>query len=654
MEIQLDSIKFNHDPGGHETDALTLGRNGHAFVRVPEWRSSGGLVQSAVAYAVRGTNADALTVQARFRVPTPQLAEVEVRALDANNPAANVLGAVGRAAVGFNFETMSPFVTFPLHNTRLAGAGVGTHEVRWRWQVRVPPSQNFTDFAFTSHKIYTVLARPNAPWQQSPDHTDEFQLPWVEVLDWACRWAGGARDEDQAAELITRSLHALGPHLIRYDEHGGHSTYTHSTSRNTGARDFLCNRFLRLLRGEGLPPHRLVNCSDCATIVSVFANILGCSLSPSTMAATQPPDGVGFLLNQILPVGFEAWSPNFHFGRFSYHEVAWKGACTETDGVFDACLRLDRDADPFAAPHEPLLAVNMPFGFQGDRQYGDLLARNVAGGRNRCIPSREPITVKISNPLLPEPPLPPDPQFAALMDRFNFDLKRDLELPPENILIWNFRLLDEQLPDWQLVETSDLLNRVGRVRSLETIWRRADSDSYLRLDVYDCTSPEEARRVVFGLLGQTSHPDISRRAGIGEVTFALPSGILVLFARANLAVRVRDASDRPQSVEHIAEHLDRLLTEKPAGAGGFHELKAASVASAVTAAKPGEAVPLVSDALSARRGHSWYKFFSPSGAFRVIDGRPHYLVADVGEQEVSILQVDPDRKTKAGRMRFSL
>jgi hypothetical protein len=54
--------------------------------------------------------------------------------------------------------------------------------------------------------------------------------------------------------------------------------------------------------------------------------------------------------------------------------VAWKGAFTATEEIFDACLQVDGDADPTAPPHTPLLPVDMVFGVPGDGNYRDRLS----------------------------------------------------------------------------------------------------------------------------------------------------------------------------------------------------------------------------------------------------------------------------------------
>jgi hypothetical protein len=128
---------------------------------------------------------------------------------------------------------------------------------------------------------------------------------------------------------------------------------------------------LELLKGgKGLGNR--VNCTDCATIVSTFSNILGCNLWQSRMFSDM---SYQFGLNPILAIGYKVWQTACNGPGFGYHEVAWKGNCTENDELFDACLQVDGDNDPTANDplHSALLPTNMLFGNPGDMQYLDRL-----------------------------------------------------------------------------------------------------------------------------------------------------------------------------------------------------------------------------------------------------------------------------------------
>lgn len=393
--ISLKAIKFNHSAGSCNTDALTIRRNATQAVNVPEWTEGVSVnpEDSPAAYSIADTNGNTITIQARFHCTNPEIRRVQVRALDAvTDPpgqsgcagliaklirlfikavAGNVLGEVQERWVDLAAGD-SGFVPFTLINTRLSNAGVSKRTTEWRWQYRFNTGDPWQELRHTSHRIYVVLRTPTLPWVQTAGST---QLPWTEVLDYACSWAVLSGDIDQAATKITQRVYALGPGTMSYDCPGGGATHYAIGS-------FDCTKFLELLRG-GPGNGSLVNCTDCATILSTFANILGCDLWQSRME-------FGFQLNPFIAIGYGAWYPgcsNWGGTSFSYHEVAWKGACTAADAVFDACLQLDADATPDSPPHSPVLATNMVFGDCNSLGYRLRLSPNTPGGCSNCNPA---------------------------------------------------------------------------------------------------------------------------------------------------------------------------------------------------------------------------------------------------------------------------
>jgi hypothetical protein len=399
MSVQLQGVKFNHDSSSASADALNLRRNATEFVTVPEWRHgvSVSAEDSPVCYAQRETTGNTLTIQANLRRLDPSLQSVEVRAVDPTvdppGPSGclgliarifraiiralfgNVLGDLRPRSVTFGANGETGWQTFELQHVRLWSVGVGARTTTWRWQYRTGSSDPWTDFATTNHRIYVVLEVPKSPWQQSPYAASNTQLPWTEVLDYSCSWAILASNADEAATAVTRNVFDLGPSVVEYDCPGGGSTHYAWGS-------FDCTAFLDRLKG-GAGNGRYVNCTDCATILSTFANILGCDLWQSRM-------GWGFGLNPMLGIGSSIWEPaclssgHGWTGSFSYHEVAWKGACTSSEEVFDACLKVDGDADPTTAPHTAMLVANLRFGDPGDGVYRDRLA--TPAGRPSCDP----------------------------------------------------------------------------------------------------------------------------------------------------------------------------------------------------------------------------------------------------------------------------
>ncbi len=365
--ITLESIAFNHDTSTAHRDAISIRRNASTTVTVPEWRR-GSTVAAAdcpAAYSIEQTRGQTITVRATFRRDDASPSQFRVRTFNPNDtraagclyaileklgvkfvwrpppPVLNALGEVVETAVDFGgSDTVS--VELPLRDTQIPERGVGVYYDTWHWQYRIG-NANWTDFEVTNHKIYAVLDRPTAPWTQAAGSTE---LPWTDALDFACEWASGATTRDAVATAITKRIYDLGPSVIEYDCPGGGSSH-YSWGH------FDCSSFIDRLRG-GPGLGRYVNCSDCATFVSTFANLVGCDLWQSVM-------GYSFDLYPIRGIGSSVWETACGWGGFNYHEVAWKDGCTESDPIFDACLQVDGDSNPLSAPHTPLLPTNIVF-----------------------------------------------------------------------------------------------------------------------------------------------------------------------------------------------------------------------------------------------------------------------------------------------------
>jgi hypothetical protein len=207
------------------------------------------------------------------------------------------------------------------------------------------------------HRLYIILARPTAPWTQ--------ETPWVAALDLACGWAAGANNADDAARLVTERYNGSG--VVKYDTDSGSTMYGLTTFNLTEMLE-------RLTGGVGLGEK--VNCTDSANTVSTLANVIGCDLWQSRMESN-------FALNPVIAIGYNIWEVPFGSG-FSYHEVPWKGACTENEHVFDGCLKVDADADPTQPPHTPLLPTNMLFGDCSAMNYCKRLCPPQAEGCPKC------------------------------------------------------------------------------------------------------------------------------------------------------------------------------------------------------------------------------------------------------------------------------
>jgi hypothetical protein len=185
---------------------------------------------------------------------------------------------------------------------------------------------------------YLLLREP--AWER----TDPPYTAWVAAVDPALRAIDGVAPTDAAVldALVAWIYEDLG---LSYDTRYGASYYT--VYRGTwGPATFDLSTFLR--PGSG----RTVNCSDCASILTAWANMLGAPLDYAIVLEN-------FDLNYILAIGgtefthcpFGSWGCSF-----SYHAVTTND---EADTIWDATLALDGDDDPGREPCERLLVQSI-------------------------------------------------------------------------------------------------------------------------------------------------------------------------------------------------------------------------------------------------------------------------------------------------------
>jgi hypothetical protein len=411
MSIKLLAVKFNHDPNSHHQDALNIRRNASEEIQVPEWVR--GMTQpedSLAAYALKEITGNIITIQAKFERLDPLINQVYIKA---TNPppqplpqsfwkwllqiiekypwikyylywlwfigfGKNAMGEVKETLVTFDPSGESDYAPFELHYHFLQQRGIGRHLIEWHWQYRLQPNAPWTSFDISKHLIFTVLQAPTEPWNQQP--YPDLHNPWVEVLDRACQWAAFQNNPTSTAGAVTQYVNEkLG---LTYDTAQGASVYTDANNH------FLLSDFLNYLK-NGTGKGNVVNCMDCATIVTTFANALGCDLMASRM-------GWYFALTDIKAIGSSVWDRPFGNG-FRYHEVAWTGTGGANDPIFDACLRVDGDDNPWSSPYSELLPKNMPFTTLANptlplaipftaNSYRERLCTNTEGGILQCKP----------------------------------------------------------------------------------------------------------------------------------------------------------------------------------------------------------------------------------------------------------------------------
>ncbi len=205
--------------------------------------------------------------------------------------------------------------------------GLGVHEEELRLLLSVGGES--LGEAVVPLRHYALLDAP-AFLQEGPRYH-----PWVAAIDPALR---ALQDLPPDAGLLRDALvdWVFHEHGIVYDTDYGASAYIHWPAFGWEG-EFDLSAYLDRRYGT------VVNCSDCAGILSTWSNMLGAFLD--TLIVLED-----FQLNQILAIGQSEFT-NCPFGPrgcgFSYHAV------TSSDGgdtIWDATLALDGDGDPAHAP----------------------------------------------------------------------------------------------------------------------------------------------------------------------------------------------------------------------------------------------------------------------------------------------------------------
>jgi hypothetical protein len=367
---EVSAINFNFNTGAITNDALNIRRNYTTPAPSPSWRKgvSSTYADSPAAYTIKETQGKTLAIRASFKANG--ISGAFVRAIGGGR-----LGTLREQFVSFDSAGDSGFQTFKIENPTFHSYGVNAYNIVWRWQWRSSLTDPWREIVITRHRIFIILQMPTLPWVQTAGSTS---LPWTDALEIACTWASAATDRDTAAARIAAGYNNSG--RVSYDTVSGATFYGWGTYN-------LTEMIERLNGGLGLGEK--VNCTDSANTVSTFANLVGCDLWQSRM-------GWSFRLNPMIAIGYATWAIPFA-GSFSYHEVAWKGACTQNDNVFDGCLKVDADVDPTTPPHTPLLPVNMLFGDCVTMNYRLRLCPPTPDGCAVCQP--QPATTRQRRPI---------------------------------------------------------------------------------------------------------------------------------------------------------------------------------------------------------------------------------------------------------------
>lgn len=650
MKVFVEAIKFNHDPLAATVDAINIRKNQAESIPIPEWQR--GEADAPAAYAISETLGNKLTIQAKFRC-APRLKTLEIRAIDPNcdfipsdvrdlvdevlfwfGPASpkrvrNSLGAVKKRQVVFREDGQSQFVTFELENTSLATSGVRVSTVTWQWQYRVRSGDAWINFDTTKHRVYSILKLPKCPWSLEPLRQSNIQLPWSEVLDFACSWAAGAQTLDEAALRITREVRRLETKLkIVYDRGGPYYSLP----------NFDCHRFLDLIRG-GPGAGEKMNCTDFATVVSSFANSLGCDLWQSGMSG-----GGSFFTNPVRVFGRTAFLPN----EFSIHDVAWKNGCTESEEVFDASLLVDGDTDPTSAPHTPKLPANLRFGTVEERGYLFRVAAPLGSHPGSELPHPVPHR-RLRRSIRPssrggERSIDTD-VLCFLKTRYEYSEWRRRAAVSTGLFFAGSPLTKNVLRHWTFIYRPELV-LTARWPPTVNVLAKTDLNyktHLIRFDLDICFSTVSALYFLLRRVASFQSPTLELRKDlpIGDVVLVDTESGAILFSRANLVVLIRNASNGITDLINLAKMFDDDITRHPAQGG-----KTIGVLDRFylrnSTINIDEREPLRVHAVMENDTHQFYKFFASSGCIRRQRNALVYCPGSSGLQQLSVFDYQSD------------
>ena len=373
-DLVVDRIRFNHDVNSATSDGYNIRRSyaDDSFdITNGEWTAARGMV-APVLYR----REQSMTVKVKFRTSSPHLSSALIDAVSSNVTASTWnFGETSQQTATF---TASPsgrretdWMTFTFQGRAPRYVGVyGASALNWR--VRDVNGGGDSQLVATKtgpHKVYAILGDPVEPWSLA---FGSNQNPWINALEWACTKAQGAGSEDGAASAITFGINECG--RFRYETDQGGACYAEMTDVDLTQ----CIARLNGHSGRG----ESVNCTDCASFLTSFSNLLGCHLYSSRMFHTLTDS---FMTREYTAIGCpDLTAPSWGWG-FSYHEVAWDGSCDDSDYVYDACLKY---IDPAATNNLPQLPFSVRFS-DGSPDYPYVYRERLTppgpDGYDRCI-----------------------------------------------------------------------------------------------------------------------------------------------------------------------------------------------------------------------------------------------------------------------------
>lgn len=231
-----------------------------------------------------------------------------------------------------------------------------------------------------------------------------------------------------------------------------------------------------------------------------------------------------------------------------------------------------------------------------------------------------------------------------LKTRHGFDAWRGINRLEENLLVWRLFLAGTELRGWrsERIRRSDL---PGWPPSLRSNWVAEDrEDALLHVAVFECADREAAHEFLVRTLAEFQSTSVSRddERGVGDIAFTVPGHTVILFARANLTVLMRNGGAEVVPVVESAEQLDRWIATRPETGGPVvPEISRFQIGRRDVRA--GTEIPVDVEAVDPLARSVWFKFYSRTGEVRLEAERPVYRTFAPGQDELTVFALNENR-----------
>ena len=149
-------------------------------------------------------------------------------------------------------------------------------------------------------------------------------------------------------------------------------------------------------------------------------------------------------------------------------------------------------------------------------------------------------------------------RYEELKRRFNFEAWRERNLLRLTATLKTFEIGENDIPGWYIVRRSYDSTITPPVAKMIWSRREASNEQLLSIETRASDSLQGAHAHLLELLGEFQSTALKEKPelDIGDVAFGITDPTVLLFARANLVVLVRNAGPKVIRVDEVARRLD--------------------------------------------------------------------------------------------------